>query len=162
MREIPLSQGLVALIDDEDYERVSAYKWGTLKAPNTFYAIRIDTRKMIYLHRFIMDASRGVEVDHENGNGLDCRRSNMRLATHGQNQHNQRLAVHNASGYKGVSWDKVNRKWCAKIQVDGRTINLGRFVNIEDAANAYDRAAIKYHDEFARTNEMIRSESVAA
>jgi hypothetical protein len=99
-----------------------------------------------------MQAPDGIEVDHENRNGLDCRRTNLRLATHRQNIMNTGLRPANTSGYKGVSWDKENQKWRASIRAYGRSYNLGRFSTKEEAARAYNEAASRLHGSFARLN----------
>src|SRR4051812_204373 len=102
VREIPLTQGYVALIDDEDYERVAARKWHvTNTGKSTPYAGTMVRRgKRIRLHRFLLDAPAGLLVDHRNRNGLDCRRENLRLATHAQNQSN--LIRPRKGTYRGV------------------------------------------------------------
>lgn len=151
MREIPLTQGKVALVDDEDYERVSKYKWYI----NNGYA-RTDVGpngKPIYLHRFIMYLyDESVRLDHINDNRCDDRKSNLRVATSSQNRANMNKPVGGTSKYKGVSWDKAAQKWRASIRVDYKKKFLGLFVNEEDAARTYDEAALKYFGEFARIN----------
>jgi len=168
MREIPLSQGKVALVDDEDYETVSRFKWCTIKGHNeTIYAARYvrradGTQTTVRMHRVIMKASASVQVDHENHDGLDNRRANLRLATSAENNRNTRMRKNNASGYKGVSWDQRANKWYAQIMANGRNIALGMFANIDDAADAYDEAARQLHGEFAHTNEMIAAQRMAS
>lgn len=163
MKEIELTQGYVALVDDQEYERVNRFKWhvamdyysdGTVR---NMYARRCickpdgkDTTQP--MHCFIMGA---IGIDHEDHNGLNNQRYNLRSATVAQNGHNQSLSKTNTSGYKGVTWDKVGRKWRAYIKINDKDINLGRFIDILDAARAYDYAAIKYFGEFALTNESL-------
>lgn len=154
-KELPLTQGKVALVDDEDYERLKHFKWSVLRKPDRYYArrnIKRPQRGGIYLHREIMNAPPGMQVDHINGDGLDCRRANMRLATNAENGQNRIKRVHNTSGFKGVRLDKRRKKWSARIWVNNKEIHLGMFEIIEEAARAYDEAARKYHGEFARTN----------
>lgn len=156
VREISLSRGLVALVDDEDYERVSRHKWYAHAGPNTFYgrskSPSADGRPML-LHHFILGIDGRVRIDHANGNGLDCQRSNMRPATRQQNAHNTCLRSDNKSGFKGVTWKKEKRRWEANIRIPGgKQIYLGRFLKREHAALEYDRAARAYFGEFACVN----------
>lgn len=161
--EIPLSQGLVALVDAEDAARVvAAGKWHVRVQSRTTYAnrnIRRDDGRWttLNMHTFITGWPR---VDHINGNGLDNRRANLRPATHAQNQRNKGLQSNNTSGFKGVCWDAPRGRWHAKICLNGRTIFLGRFDEAEEAARAYDAAAVRYFGEFARLN--FRNESAVA
>lgn len=155
MREIPLSQGYKALVDDEDYDRVmAAGSWSVCVKPNNLYALR-GVRKAgggwttIRLHNFVTGWR---FVDHINENGLDNRKTNLREATHATNGRNVGPRATNTSGFKGVTWSKRSRKWAARIQVDGRSIYLGVHVDIKDAARAYDAAAIEHFGEFARLN----------
>lgn len=148
MKEIPLTQGKVALVDDEDYERVSAYKWQANKGSAGYWYGHNDTHGQ--LHRFVVNAPRELMVDHKNGDGLDCRRENLRLATNAQNQYNAKLRVDNKSGFRGVHWD--GNRWIAQIKSQGRPIYLGRFNTPEAAARAYDTKARELRGEFARTN----------
>ena len=174
MKEIPLSQSLVALVDDEDYERVAKYKWhvdygkprpGRSTAPYARgYVDGVHTR----MHRFILSAAKGQLVDHKNPNAtLDCRRSNLRFATSGQNSSNSRKRAGTSSRFKGVSWVKYCHRWRAVIAQYGRWIHLGTFRNEVDAAIAYNKAATKYFGEFALLNdipllEMPQAERLAA
>lgn len=155
MREIELTQGKVALVDDADYERVSRHKWCASRNGRTWYAIRREYNpkpKQVFLHRFILDAPDSAEVDHKDGNGLNCQRDNLRLATHAQNQRNQKRRVTNKSGYKGVSWYGRDKKWRAVIGIGGKVKTLGCYATAEEAARAYDEAARELFGEFAKTN----------
>lgn len=155
-KEIPLTQGKVAIIDDEDYERVNRLKWWAHleKGRNreVFYAWSKINRKTVKMHRFLTNAPDEMEVDHWNGDGLDNRRVNLRVCTKTQNQHNRGRTVRNKSGYKGVHWHKPTKKWMAQIQVSGKKMNLGYFHDIIEAALAYDAAAREFHGEFSVTN----------
>jgi hypothetical protein len=154
---IPLTQGKVAIVDICDAERVSAYQWCALKSRHTWYAKTNwqkgdRTRTAIDLHRFVLEPPSGISVNHANGEGLDCRRSNLRFATRSQNGRSSKRRTDNTSGFKGASWDKINRNWRANIWLNGRGRFLGCFHSKEEAAAAYDRAAIQFFGEFARVN----------
>lgn len=99
-----------------------------------------------------MAATKGEIVDHCNHDTLNNRRENLRLCTVAQNTANQRKSIRNTSGFKGVSWDRQNRQWEAKVCINGHRIFLGRFADLIEAARAYDAGAIKYFGEFAYTN----------
>ena len=159
MKEIQLTQGKVALVDDDDFEYLNQFKWHVLISRNTFYAIRhlrIKKKfvKSILMHRFIMNTDKGLVVDHLNGNTLDNRKSNLRNCTHGENIRNQKLSIKNTSGYKGVSWSTNKKKWFTQIQCENKKIFIGYFINPIDAAKAFNEAAIKYHGQFANLNKI--------
>jgi hypothetical protein len=149
-KEIKLNHGKVAIVDDLDYALLSQYKWKANGGYNTWYAYRCEGNKTIAMHREILCASKGVQVDHANGNGLDNRRINIRLCTQSQNNANIGKTSRNQSGFKGVT--KSHRKWVASLSKDGHKILIGSFNTKQEAAQAYDEAARKYHGEFAKTN----------
>ncbi|MHB1266985.1 MAG: AP2 domain-containing protein [Acidithiobacillus ferriphilus] len=153
--EIPLTQGQVALIDDEDYELVSQYKRCVTKYGNNFYAVTNIyscgyKRTTIRIHRLVMNAKPGELVDHINHHTLDNRKSELRLCTHFQNHHNSGKYANNKSGFKGVSWCKRKSKWRASIMANGKHLHLGYFIDPEEAYKAYCEAALELHREFAR------------
>lgn len=156
MRYIELTRGYVAIVDDCDYEAIAKYKWRAFPNKNTCYAARSvylseGLCRDIFMHRQLMNAPKGMQVDHRDGNGLNNTSYNLRLATHQQNQRNKRLQRNNTSGFKGVSWYKKESLWVANISVNGRTITLGRFPTAEAAHAAYCEASAKYHGPFGRT-----------
>jgi hypothetical protein len=136
MKEIQLTQGRVALVDNEDYDFVMSFgKWGIEKRKNTMYATRkilIDGRmKRVYMHSIIMQAN-GAQVDHKFGDGLDNRKANLRICTHAQNQMNRGVPSNNKSGFKGVCWHKNMKRWVAYIKVNNKNVvkfNLKRQFN---------------------------------
>ena len=153
--EIPLTQGYVAVIDDEDLPRVlAAGSWCALVRPHTVYAMRKATRPdggqtTTRLHNFLTG---WPFVDHRDGDGLNNRRANLRRADAQTNQRNRRKLAATTSPYKGVHWSAHRRIWVAQIKVDQRGIHLGHFADPADAARAYDAAALEYFGPFARLN----------
>lgn len=151
--EIPLRNGLVVIVDAEDYEWLSQWKWKAKKGYSTIYAVRRSEGHLIFMHRAILGVTDPrILVDHKNRNGLDNRRDNIRVASRAQNMHNRISSSNNTSGYKGVHWDKRKEKWIAAIGIDGRRKHLGNFDSSEDAARAYDQAARELHGNFALLN----------
>lgn len=150
--EIALTKGKSTIVDAQDYDLVmAAGTWSAQINPKTIYAYRYGDRK-VYLHRFLMAAPMGIQVDHINGNGLDNRRANLRLASASQNQANVTPPANNTSGFKGVWRPKGRRLWVATIYQDRRKLTLGSFEDPADAARAYDAAARELFGEFARLN----------
>jgi hypothetical protein len=158
IRFIALTKGKFAIVDKEDFEQMRKFKWFASGPEKYPYGVRAiypgEGRKItLYMHREIMKAPRGLVVDHINGNTLDNRRVNLRLATKRQNTCNMRVNKEGCSSkYRGVCRHKATRKWAAKISVDMKRIHLGVFEDEVEAARAYDTAAKKYHGEFARLN----------
>jgi len=148
MKEIPLTQGKVTLVDDDDFEYLNQWKW---YCSSNNYALR-GAPKHIRMHRVIMRTPAGVFVDHINHNKLDNRKENLRNCTKAENCRNQLLFSSNTSGYKGVYFNKWNNKWMAQLRCFGEHRHLGYFSNPEDAARAYDKEAIKKFGEFALLN----------
>jgi hypothetical protein len=155
-REIPLTQGKVAIVDIEDYDEISRYRWHVKKNHGTFYAVRYENKNgrkiKISMHRQIMKASPEQQVDHKHRNGLDNRRCELRFCTTSQNNMNRIFNKKGSSKYKGVHWDKSYGKWSVEIKKNGHSFKLGRFNNEIKAAKAYDKAAKKLFKEFAVLN----------
>jgi hypothetical protein len=156
---IALTQGKFSLVDAADYETVKAWKWHTYHKRGRFYAVRSadedQPHNPVGMHQQLMGVrGRAALVDHMSGDGLDNRRHNLRLCTNAQNVRNQRLHIDSKSGFKGVDFHKNAQKWRARIVVNYEHINLGLFDTAEDAAAAYDAAAVRLHGEFARTNKI--------
>ena len=147
-RTIPLTRGKVALVDERDYELVAGKQWFASPVANTCSARR---KPGGYMHRLILHAPPDMEVDHVNGDGLDNRRSNLRLATHRQNGCNRPKRHGLSSRYKGVFWSGCVGKWCAQIK-DRKSLHLGCFSDEIDAALAYDVAALSLWGDFAHLN----------
>lgn len=156
MKEIPLTQGLVAVVDDDVFSSLNEYKWYAKRNGRTFYAYRsIRTphgRTSFTMHQQIMDSPKGVQVDHIDHNGLNNTRSNLRLCTKQQNVANTTLRSTNRSGFKGVSFHRQLGKWRAVFHLNGKQIYLGAFPTPEEAARAYDAAAVREWGEFAYPN----------
>lgn len=157
MKEIKLTQGKTALVDDEDFERVNQFKWYASSAKSgLWYARRnvtvdVGKQKTIRLHQFVMPGHR--QIDHKNGNGLDCQKHNLRPSTGAQNQANQKPQTkRKSSKFKGVSFHKLTGLWQASITKVQKQKHLGCFASEEAAARAYDNAAKELFGEFARLN----------
>ena len=158
-RLIRMAQPQYAKVDPADYKRLRGYEWSAKKGGNSFYARRCvagskgKKETLIYIHQEIIKVPEGMVIDHINHDGMDNRTANLRAATYSQNLCNRKKrsgAMY--SKYKGVHWHKLNKRWAARITFKKKTINLGYFSNEIDAAKAYDRAARKYHGEFASLN----------
>jgi hypothetical protein len=155
---IALTQGKIAIVDAEDFERLNRYRWCACKCKGTYYAVRVEHGRTVRMHREIMRAPKGMLVDHADHNGLNNRKSNLRLCTNAQNSYNQQANANGTSRYKGVSWHKCSRKWSARVRCDGKFYNLGDYKDEIEAAKAYDRKARELFGEFACLNFPERME----
>ena len=153
MKQIKLTQGKYAIVDDEDFEWLNQWKWYANKDHKTYYARRHEGKKIVKMHRLILNASIGTEVDHKNHDGLDNRRDNIRICTFSQNQH-RRATTKGVSAYRGVYQlnHSPNYKWASQIRANGKVKHLGCFVTEVEAAMAYNKAAKQYYGEFAYLN----------
>jgi len=156
IREIELTRGKVAIVDDDMFDELNRHKWYAAWIDGHWYAMRIGPRPKrhkISMARTIMDAQPGELVDHrDNEATLDNRRSNLRICTASQNAANSKKRANCSSKYKGVYWHKPSGKWLVQIGIHGKRIHLGYFDNEDDAGRAYNRAAIEQWGEFARTS----------
>mgnify|MGYP003653768617 CR=1 FL=1 len=152
---VPLTQGCTAIIDAADVPLVNGRNWHARKVRNVIYASHKESIggnwRNANLHRVIMGEPHGWQVDHIDGDGLNNRRNNLRLATFGQNSQNRRINSNNKSGFKGVCFHKHSGKWRGQIRSNYKTISLGYFASPEEAHAAYCLASEKYHGEFGRT-----------
>ena len=155
MKKIPLTQGKVAFVDDEDYEEQSKYKW---YCDNKSYAVRNHTdpvtkkQATILMHREIMKPPKGMIVHHIDHNVWNNQRCNLHIGTYEQNNQNRKPRKNCTSHYKGVCWCKRRKKWKAQICYKGKCINLGYYNIEEEAARTYDKKAIELFGEFAQIN----------
>lgn len=151
--KIRLTRGFKALIDSDFLKEVTKHSWCV--SGDSRYAVSRIKGKTVYLHRFLLRLNDPkIKVDHINGNGLDCRKSNMRICSQKENAQNQRLNNLNTSGYKGVSFHKSTGKWRAYIKSNGKQIHLGLHEDIMQAAKAYNAKALELFKNFANLNEV--------
>lgn len=148
---VALNKNKLAIIDGGDSQLVQGYVWYEMPVRDTSYAATAINGRTVYMHRLIMSAPTGIEVDHKNGDGLDNRRCNLRLATHQENLANQKLSRANTSGYKGVVLQKSGT-WRAQAKHSGKMYNLGSYHKIEDAARAYDLFMRERFGAYAKVN----------
>lgn len=158
--EIPLTREYSATIDANDLSIVSKHKWSAMVTRNgcVYAATHIDGRTVL-MHS-LLKPSKGV-VDHIDGDGLNNRQSNIRIATYSENNCNRKVPSNNRSGFKGVFWHKQTRKWAVDIRKGSVRFSLYGFHSAEDAARAYDKKARELHGEFARVNFPVGNERSA-
>ena len=153
MREINLTQGKVAIVDDEDYEKLSKYKWGynSYGYAKRNFTQKDGTRRQVYMHAFIIGKINGLEIDHINNNPLDNRRCNLRHVTHQENCIN-RKSLHRSSEYKGVYRNKNDKVWRSQITIRGKLYDLGGYESEKDAAWVYNVWAESFFGKYAKLN----------
>jgi hypothetical protein len=154
MKEISLTRGLVALVDDEDFEALSKYKWFCVNGYAARKVKTVNGRRNFLMHRAILglEYKGGEEVDHRNGNKADNRKENLRVCTRSQNMKNYSRPCNNSSGCKGVSLHKLTGKWQAYITCDTKRKHLGLHETIEEARAAYANASLLFHGEFGKVD----------
>ena len=152
LRLIPLTRKKFAVVDIDDYYRLSKYQWYATNSSNTSYAVRNVERKRVFMHRVIMGAPDHLLVDHIDHDGLNNRKSNLRLCSPDENRYNILPRRRTSSKYKGVRWRKSMKKWTAVVQANKKAYNLGYFNDEIEAAKAYDMRAKRLHRQFAYLN----------
>lgn len=135
MKEIELTQNKYAWVDDEDFDEINRYKWSY---HSRGYAVRTYKRKAILMHRQIMNAPDGVDVDHINRDKLDNGRTNLRLCSRSDNRYNTGIQQNNKSGYRCIHWDKQRNKWFVQVKILGKNVHVGRYKLLTDAIRARD------------------------
>lgn len=155
MRVIELTRGLVAIVDDEDFEALAQWRWCALTSGYANRKARMaegNVGKSILMHRVIMNAKKDEHVDHINGIVTDNRKCNLRICNRFQNQSNRGKNKNNTTGFKGVCFENRSKKFLATISSNGKCKRLGLFNTAEEAHAAYCEAASKFHGEFAKFN----------
>lgn len=150
MKKIKLTKNQFSIIDDGLFQYLNKFKWSCQKGIK--YAGRRLDNKIVLLHRLIINAPKGLEVDHINGNGLDNRIENLRICTASENRKNHKLLKTNKSGFNGVSWSKQENKWVVCISLKNKTFHAGSFLDKNEAAKKYNELAKKHYGNFARLN----------
>lgn len=159
-KKIPLGKDKFALVDAEDYEFLSQWKWHFHQG-YAAHGERIGGR--VYttmMHRVVMMAPECIQVDHANQDKLDNRKGNLRYTDHAGNNKNKGPNSRNTSGFKGVHWHKHHKKWQVAICTSEGRKHLGYFATAEEGALAYNRAAVRYHKEFACLNDIEKRRTV--
>ena len=161
MKKIPLTRGLFATVDDDDYDALMKQKWRAVASNHTFYALGSTSRKdspeyrqhALFMHRVVNKTPEGFYTDHINGDGLDNRKCNLRTCSPQENNRNRRAKKGSKSKFKGIVWRPKIKRWEAKAVIDKKYYYLGSFVNEIDAANAYNEFVRNNFGEFCYKNK---------
>lgn len=153
---VPLTKGQVAIANADDLELLSKFNW----CCSSGYAVTNiqllnGKRKLLQMHRLLLNPPEDLQIDHIDGNRLNNCRENLRICSHAENQRNRSRNSTNTSGFKGVSWDKQRERFRASIKFNDKQKHLGYFDDPQEAAAAYDAAAIELHKDFACTNGVL-------
>lgn len=156
MKLIPLTQGYSTIVDDEDFEELSKYKWYVMTNGKGDYIYASREHKTITMHRYIMRFSLGDKnvINHINGNTLDNRKQNLRIVSKSESQFYKKKRLNCTSKYKGVHWHRAANVWRSQITINNKNIYLGSFNYEIEAAISYNEAAKKYFGELAKLNEI--------
>ena len=148
---VELTQGKIAIIDTKNVPLIKNYPWYAWfnKNTNSWYAAHKTAKRFFWMHRLVLNATKGVFVDHVNHDSLDNRETNLRFCTQSQNHHNQRIRSNNSTGFKGVSFNKQRHGYMALIMVNKKRVELGVFDTAEKAHAAYCEAATRFFEDFA-------------
>jgi hypothetical protein len=152
--EIRLTKGKVTLVDDDDVALVAGFRW---HYGCRGYAVRVTRdqdgrKKWVFLHRVLIDPPPGLTVDHIDGDRLNNRRANLRVATHSQQRANTKVGKNSKSGFKGVTWHGASRLWHVRVGFQGKTLSFGYYDDPIQAARVYDAKALELYGPFARLN----------
>jgi len=150
MRQIELTNGKMVLVDDEDYNYLVTF--GNWRQSERYAACSKGKKTTILMHRLLMNPPQNMDIDHLDDNGLNNQKSNLRICTRSQNLQRNTKNGNTSSRFKGVCWDKKNKKWKVHIKTNGRQLHLGRFASEIEAAKRYDKAAHALYGEHADTN----------
>ena len=159
MKQIPLTKGRFALVDNNSFNYISKFKWyfgpDGYARRSQYIGLKNGNPivKTIRMHHLIVKKPDGFVIDHIDGDRLNNTRSNLRVATRSQNNMN-RISLNGSSKYKGVTWNKKSKKWQAQIWMNNKCKVLGQFLNEKEAAKVYNQTAVKYQGKFARLNEV--------
>lgn len=151
MKHIKLTMGESVIVDDNEYEELSKYKWVLSKPKeNHKYAVRYEGGKSIAMHRQILNCSGRLSlVDHKNGNGLDNRKNNLRICDHQKNAFNTEKTIKNKSGFKGIYLCQRLKSWCVQMRINKKVKHLGTFKSLEDAITLYKNKSLEIHGDFS-------------
>lgn len=160
MKKIKLQSGKYTKVDDDNYEYLNQFKWRWRKLTNSLYVYRMyyignGKYKHESMHRIIMNAPKGMDVDHIDHNGLNNQKSNLRIVTRSQNMMNtKKIQKNKSSKYKGVVWFKPIKKWQVRIMINYKYISIGYFDSEDEAGLAYNKKAQELYGEYAYYNKI--------